>query len=255
MMREKTVRFRPSAPLRTFAVILAIFSVWQVVTGTGLVSIFLLPSPVQIAAAFPKLFVEEGLLWRLVLTAGEVVAAAGIAILLGGVIGWTFYQSADAWRAFSGWVVGLNAAPTILLYPLLMVFFGRGSGAVIFLGALGGLPSVILKTRESFASVPPVLINVGRSFNLAPTRLFVSIHLPAAAPVLAAGIRLGVAYATVAVIGAEFLTGSGGLGALIPDLADRYQLASMYGTILVVIFTSGALVAAMKRVERWLWQN
>jgi NitT/TauT family transport system permease protein len=97
-----------------------------------------------------------------------------------------------------------------------------------------------------------VLLDVGRSFNLDPARQFWMIHLPAAAPTMVSGIRLGSFYALVSCVGAEFLTGIGGLGALIPDLAERYQLPMMYGAIVFVILTSATFLAVIKRIERWL---
>jgi NitT/TauT family transport system permease protein len=120
------------------------------------------------------------------------------------------------------------------------------------IGVVSALPPMVLKTREAFAAVRPVLLNVGRSFNLSAKQQFWLIHLPAATPTIVAGVRLGLFYALISVIGAEFLTGMGGLGALIPDLADRYQLAAMYGAIVFVILTSATFIGAIKRIERWL---
>lgn len=245
-------RSRTIARLLSLAIIAGVIVVMQVASGSGFISTFLLPSPVQIAASFPALINHEGLFQRLALTATEVFSAATLAVLIGSLAGWAMYRNRNAWLAFTGWVAGLNAAPLILLYPLLMVVFGRGSHTIVVLGVLGALPPIILKTREAFAGVRPVLLEVGRSFNLGRGKQFWLVHLPAAAPTMVAGIRLGSFYALTTVVGAEFLTGIGGLGALIPDLADRYQLAAMYGAIVFVILTSATFIAVIKRIERWL---
>jgi NitT/TauT family transport system permease protein len=243
---------RSKARLLSLAILASVVLAMQFATATGFVSTFLMPSPTQIAASFPKLIGEEALFYRLAVTATEVFTATSVAILAGGLCGWGLYRSRIAWLAFNGWVTGLNAAPLIMLYPLLVLVFGRGATTIVVLGVLGALPPIILKTREAFAAVRPVLLEVGRSFNLKHGRQFWSIHLPAAVPTIVAGVRLGTFYALISVVGAEFLIGVGGLGALIPDLADRYQLAAMYGTILFVILTSASFIAGIRRVERWL---
>ena len=238
--------------ISTVAILVGIVVVLQLAAITGLTNTFLLPSPLQIAAAYPALIGEEGLLIRLAITAGEVFTAAVLAILIGGLLGWGLYRSRDAWTAYAGWLVGLNAAPLIMLYPLFLMFFGRGVTTVIVLGVLGALPAIVVKTREAFATVPKVLLAVGQSFNLTPGRQFRLIHLPAATPAIVAGVRLGCFYALTSVIGAEFLTGIGGLGALIPDLADRYKLSAMYGAIVFVVITSAVFITVVNRAGRWL---
>jgi ABC-type nitrate/sulfonate/bicarbonate transport system permease component len=238
--------------LLSATILLTTIAALQLVTSTGLVSTFLFPSPAQIAASFPRLIAEEGLLRRLALTASEVFTAATLSILIGGLAGWGLYRSRNGWLAFNGWIAGLNATPLILLYPLVLVILGRGPQAIVAIGILGGLPPIMLKTREAFARTRGVLLDVGRSFNLDPARQFWMIHLPAAAPTMVSGIRLGSFYALVSCVGAEFLTGIGGLGALIPDLAERYQLPMMYGAIVFVILTSATFLAVIKRIERWL---
>jgi ABC-type nitrate/sulfonate/bicarbonate transport system permease component len=243
---------RRRSRLLAAAIVAGVVMLLQVAIGSGLIADFLLPSPLQIAESFPSLVSDEGLLRRFGMTALETLLAIGLATLLGAALGWLFHRRPVAWAAFRGWVSGLNAAPLILLYPLFLLVIGRGMATLVVIGTLAGLPPIVLKTREALASVRPILLAVGRSFNLDRRRQLWLIEWPAAAPTIVAGIRLGLFYALASVIGAEFLTGMGGLGALIPDLADRYQMPSMYGAILVVIATSALLVGLLRRVERWL---
>jgi NitT/TauT family transport system permease protein len=238
--------------IATAGLFAALVGLLQGLASSGLVSTFLLPSPLQIAARFPGLFIEEDLLARFARTGLAVIATVALATLIGGLVGWGLYRSPNAWRAFTGWIAGLNAAPLILLYPLLLVIVGRGAITVIVLGVLGALPPILLKTREAFAGIPPVLLAVGRGFNLTPSQQFRLIHLPAAVPVMASGVRMGTFYAVTTVIGAEFLTGVGGLGALVPDLADRYDLPAMYGAMAFIVIASGVFLSLVKRLESWL---
>ena len=80
--------------------------------GGGLVDGFLFPAPLEIAASFPRLVRDEGLVHRCLLSGAETLLAIGIGTLLGGTIGWILHRSAAAWIAFRGAIAGLNAAPT-----------------------------------------------------------------------------------------------------------------------------------------------
>jgi NitT/TauT family transport system permease protein len=238
--------------LVTAGLVGGVVTILQLAADWGITNTFLFPSPAQIAASYPDLIVEEGLFARLAMTGSAVFTAASLAMFLGGLLGWGLYSSHDAWRAFSGWIVAFNAAPLILLFPLFLMMFGRNPATVVVLGILGALPVIVLKTREAFAGVPKVLLEVGRSFNLSRSRQVGLILVPAATPTIVAGARLGCFYAISAVIGAEFLTGIGGLGALIPDLADRYKLAEMYGAIVFVVLTSAIFIFLVNSAGRWL---
>jgi NitT/TauT family transport system permease protein len=97
-----------------------------------------------------------------------------------------------------------------------------------------------------------VLVNVGRSFNLTPTQQFWKILFPAALPTIFVGVRLGLIFALINVVGTEFLINYGGLGALITDLAERYDLAGTYAAICFVILVSVLAFLALEKIERWL---
>jgi len=111
---------------------------------------------------------------------------------------------------------------------------------------------VILKTIEGLSGTRRVLIDVGRSFKLSQTQLFWKIYFPAALPTIFVGLRLGMIFALINIVGVEFLINFGGLGQLINELAERYDLPGTYGAILFVILASVVFFDLTARIERWL---
>ena len=120
------------------------------------------------------------------------------------------------------------------------------------MGFVAGLPAVILKTIEGLASTRAVLVNVGRSFKLTEVQLFWKIYFPAAMPTIFVGMRLGMIFALINIVGVEFLINFGGLGQLINELAERYDLPGTYAAICFVILVSVLFFMLIERVERWL---
>jgi ABC-type nitrate/sulfonate/bicarbonate transport system permease component len=138
------------------------------------------------------------------------------------------------------------------MYPLFLVIFGRSATTIVMIGFAAGLAPVILKTTEGLAGARPVLLAVGRSFRLTRSQQFWKILLPAALPSVFVGLRLGLIFAMINIVGVEFLINFGGLGQLINDLAERYDLPGTYGAIAFVILASVLFFDATERVERWL---
>ena len=75
---------------------------------------------------------------------------------------------------------------------------------------------------------------------------------PAALPTIFVGVRLGLIFALINIVGVEFLINYGGLGQLINDLAERYDLAGTYAAICFVILVSVLFFMALEKIERWL---
>ncbi len=218
----------------------------------GLINRFIVPLPSQIAGAFGRVIVEEDIPHRFLVTAREALWAALLLLLVGVGIGVLLYRVRLLREATETWVAALASAPTVLMYPLFLVIFGRSETTIIMMGFVAGVPAVILKVIEGLASTRPVLINVGRSFKLTELQLFWKILFPAALPTIFVGLRLGMIFALINIVGVEFLINFGGLGQLINDLAERYDLPGTYAAICFVILVSVVFFFLTDRIERWL---
>jgi ABC-type nitrate/sulfonate/bicarbonate transport system permease component len=224
----------------------------EILVRIGTINRFIVPLPSQVFASFERMVVEESLLARFVLTGRECLYAALLLTAIGISLGALLYAFPLLRRACESWVGASAAAPIVLMYPLFLVIFGRSSTTIVMMGFVSGLPPVILKTIEGLAGTPPVLIAVGRSFNLSRRQLFWKILFPAALPTIFVGVRLGLIFALINIVGVEYLINFGGLGQLINDLAERYDLAGTYAAIAFVILVSVVFFVVTERIERWL---
>jgi NitT/TauT family transport system permease protein len=112
----------------------------------GLLNPFLMPLPSDVMVALPRIVLEEDALGRFLFTASEAVTA-GVIVAVGGVAGGVLLYRFDLLRrATETWVAAAASAPTVLLYPLFLVIFGRNALTIIMMGFISGLPPVILKT-------------------------------------------------------------------------------------------------------------
>jgi NitT/TauT family transport system permease protein len=231
--------------------VLAIALIELLIRG-GVINPFIVPLPSQILASIPRIIAEEHVLQRLWQTTQEIVWAGLLLSFVGIAVGALLYRSRVLRMACETWVAALAAAPIVLMYPLFLVIFGRNATTIVMIGFAAGLAPVILKTVEGLAGTRPVLIDVGRSFRVTPAQQFQKILLPAALPAIFVGLRLGLIFAMINIVGVEFLINFGGLGQLINELAERYDLPGTYGAILFVILVSIVFFDLTERLERWL---
>jgi ABC-type nitrate/sulfonate/bicarbonate transport system permease component len=239
-------------PALGFGSLAAFILAVELLIRVGLINRFIVPLPSQIADAFWRVIVEEDIAGRFRLTFLEAFAAGAMITIVGVLLSLLLYRVTLLRRATETWIAALAAAPTVLLYPLFLVIFGRSASTIIMMGFVAGLPPVILKTIEGLAGTRRVLIDVGRSLKLTPTQQFTKIMLPAALPTIFVGIRLGLIFTLINVVGVEFLINFGGLGQLINDLFERYELSETYAAICFVILVSVLFFVITERIERWL---
>ncbi len=224
----------------------------ELMIRAGLVNRFIVPPPSEVIDAFYRIVTQEHVFTRFLATAGECLVAGVMLTLFGVSGGVLMHRFKLLQQACETWVASIAAAPLVIMYPLFLVVFGRNALTIIMMGFISGLPPAILKTIEGIAATRKVLVNVGRSFNLTPAQQFWKILLPAALPTIFVGVRLGLIFALINVVGTEFLISYGGLGALIGDLAERYDLAGTYAAICFVILVSVLFFLVLERTERWL---
>jgi ABC-type nitrate/sulfonate/bicarbonate transport system permease component len=232
--------------------LVAFFVVMEGLVQSGLVNRFIVPPPSEILGSFGRVIVEEHVFSRFVQTLTECLTA-GVMLTVFGVAGGVLMNRFKLLQqACETWVAAMASAPIVLMYPLFLVIFGRSAWTIIMMGFFSALPPVILKTIEGISGTRKVLVNVGRSFNLTSSQQFWKILFPAALPTIFVGIRLGLIFALINIVGVEFLINYGGLGQLINDLAERYDLAGTYAAICFVILVSVLFFMALEKAERWL---
>jgi NitT/TauT family transport system permease protein len=252
MSTATTARDRLLPFLLGFGTLVVAILAMEALIRIGVINRFIVPMPSQIAASFGRVIMEEDIVNRFRLTFLESLAAGAMITVAGVLIGLLLYRVALLREATETWVAALASAPTVLMYPLFLVIFGRSATTIVMMGFVSGLPPVILKTIEGLSGTRRVLIDVGRSLKLSRTQLFVKILFPAALPTIFVGVRLGLIFTLINVVGVEFLINFGGLGQLINDLAERYDLPGTYAAISFVILVSVVFFIITERIEKWL---
>lgn len=244
---------RKAAPaLWGLAALLVLAVALEAVVRFELLPKLVVAAPLDSLLAIGRLVAEEGLLRALGATLLTALGAVGAAVAVGLPAGYWLYKHPRFGLAYRNWLGALFAAPLVLVYPVVLVLFGRTYMSTGFMGFVVGLVAIVLYTREGLAAVSPTLVRVGRAFNLTPRQEFWKVLLPAGTPMIFTGIRLGTIYALVNIIGVEYLINFGGLGFVVSERYDNFDIPGMYAAILFVILVSGFMLWSLKRLQLWL---
>jgi len=252
MMRALARTLRAAPGLVGLASLAGFILAVEALIRVGAINRYVVPLPSEVGAALPRIVAEEDVVGRFLTTAGEAAAASLLLAAVGIPLGVLLYRWRIVCVAVESWVGAMAAAPLVLVYPLFLVIFGRTALTIVAIGFVAGLAPVILNTLEGLRATRKVLIDMGRSFKLSHAQRFWKIELPSALPSIFTGLRLGLIFALINVVGVEFLINFGGLGQLINDLAERYDLPAMYATIGCVVLVSVLFFMGLERIERWL---
>lgn len=181
-------------------------------------------------------------LWTLVV---GFTLASTIGITIGLAIG--RYRYVDA---ATDWIVNaLYATPLIAIIPLVILWFGLGDGAKLFIVTILAVFPVLINTASGVRNVPSALIDVGNAFAANERQVFMKIILPAVLPYIMTGLRLGIGRSIIGMVAAEFFTAITGLGALIVKYGNQYDTASMFVPIFILMFLGITLTSIVRKLE------
>lgn len=223
---------------------------WQVVAWSGSFDDRLLPSPISVLTALAELTVspfaganvwEHSAASLLRLFTG-FLAAVAIAVPLG--IAMATYPKVSA--IASPYVDSLRAIPPLAWVPFAILWFGVGLTSSAFVIFTGVVAVVLLNTFQGVRDVPPVLINAARTLGARQHEVLREVTIPAAIPLIFAGLRIGLGIGWMSLIGAELVAAQSGLGFLIA----RAQTSLRSDMVIAGMISIGVIGALMDAILR-----
>jgi NitT/TauT family transport system permease protein len=158
-----------------------------------------------------------------------------------------------------------NPLPAIALLPLALIWFGLGTGSLVFVLIHSVLWAVALNTHAGFRSVSTTHRMIGQNYGLRGIRFVTKILIPAAFPSILAGLKIGWAFAWRTLIAAELVfgttSGQGGLGWYIFEAKNQLDIpevfAGLLSIILIGLFIENVVFRFVeaRTIRRWGMQN
>lgn len=170
------------------------------------------------------------------------VTGIGLGILLGG------FRTLG--RIFDPFVNAMNATPGAAFIPLIIVWFGLYTEAKVALVWNAAVFPILISTASGIASADKDLVEMGRAFGASRARLFWDIMVPDALPAILSGLRIGAAVCTVGTVIAELTMAQSGLGGLLAQAGNRFQMDRYFAVVIVLMALATLITALLRLAER-----
>ena len=229
--------------------ILGALSLVEAAVRVGWINPFFLASPLQAVAVLWSQVVGGNALFLTLVTLYEIGCALFISTVVGLFAGFILWRYRLIGASYEMLLAALFSSPIILAYPIFLVTFGRSSAAVIALSSIFGLIPIIMNTKSAFQQVNPILLQVGASMSLTRRQMFRHILLPAVAPTIFSGFRLGLTYILKSVLGLEYVVQVGGVGMWLSDAAFRFEVGEVYAGLVGTVLLSVLFLYMINRAE------
>ncbi|RIY00037.1 nitrate ABC transporter, permease protein [Aureimonas flava] len=218
MAREAAANIVP--PLVALAALLTLWEVLCSHAGSAL------PPPTQVVSDTWELIAhpfyvaggnDVGLGWQIWASLQRVAIGYALAVVAGISLGVLVGQSTLAMRGLDPIFQVLRTVPPLAWLPLSLAAFQNGEPAAIFVIFITAIWPIIINTAVGIRNIPSDYRNVASVLRLNGLEFFTKIMLPAAAPYIFTGLRIGVGLSWLAIVAAEMLIGGVGIGFFIWD--------------------------------------
>ena len=200
---------------KTAVFIAIIFGIWYVVSELGVVSSYILPSPKKVIDSFYKMTISGEIFEDIYISYVRVLRGFFIATLLAFTLAMVRIIRPKWNDYYESILQFMKNVPPLSLISLLILWFGIGETTKIAIIVLTSFFPIYLNTVKGFVSCDTKLMEVGQVYGYNKVNSFFRIMLPYAMSDILVGMRIGLGYSWRAIISAEMIAASTGLGHMI----------------------------------------
>jgi sulfonate transport system permease protein len=226
---------------------LGIVALWEGLSIAGVIPTRVLPAPTDVLAAGWKLLLSGELLRNIWISFWRAIVGFAIGGAFGFALGLANGLSRRSERIFDSTLQMVRNIPHLAMIPLVILWFGIGEEAKLFLVALGVFFPIYINTQHGIRGVDPQLVEMGRTYGMSPVMLFRRVILPGALPSIFVGLRYGLGIMWLTLIVAETIAASSGIGYMAMQ-AREFLLVDVVVLSIVIYALLGKLADSTARL-------
>lgn len=237
-----------TSKLSAAAALALIVLLWFILSETGIVPGYMLPSPVDVVKAligdFPIIMEHART------TLQEAFYGLSIGIILAFITATLMDHFLILNRAFYPIMIITQTIPTIAIAPVLVLWMGFGMAPKITLVVITTFFPITVGLLDGYKSVDRDSIDLMRAMGATKLQIFWHVKIPAAMPQFFAGLKISASYAVVGAVISEWLGGFVGLGVYMTRVKQAYAFDKMFAVIIFIVVISLLLMAVVNVIRR-----
>ncbi len=243
---------------RTFDRVLAVLSpigflaVWEGLSRLAVLDPRFIPSPTTILHTIAAMTRTGELPYHVLVSVRRIVAGFLLGAVPAVAVGLIMGLSRPVRAVLMPLVSAIYPIPKIAVYPLLIFYLGLGEASKISIVALSIGFLVLLNTMAGVLAVDPAYFKIARAYGANSRALFATVAFPGAMPQIFTGLKLGMGFALIVIVGAELLGSDRGIGFLIWRSYQIFAIDVMFAGLLVTAILGWVAILALDWLERRL---
>jgi NitT/TauT family transport system permease protein len=232
--------------LWAIASIAGFLALWQIV-GSFIDPVFL-STPARVLGAVPKVAARDVLVLYLDTMALYAVSVS-LAVVLGIMSGLMLGMHPRLNDVMRPVVLAMYSTPTIVLIPILVIWFGDGALPVFVLVFIASYFPMLFSTQLGVQEVGPEVAELARAFGATRRELIAKIIAPSMLPYVFSGLRIALPRGFIAIIAAEMLITARGMGGLVLYYGDAFQTDRYFVPVIMLATTAYVISEALQLLE------
>ena len=238
-----------------FSILLIFLLIWELSARFEWVNPFITSSPSRIAKTIADLYNNGTLFYHVGTTLWETLLGFFIAVALGYSIALLLWWSEAFRRISEPYFVVLNALPKIALGPLIIIWCGTGSKAIVFMTILIGLIVAILNMLNGFMSTDENKLLLLKSMGASKLQILTKLVIPSSLPAFISMLKINVGMAWSGSIMGEYIVSKAGIGYLIVYGGQVFKLDLVMSAVFILCILAAAMYALVALLERFVIKN
>lgn len=233
-----------------FGIMILVIGVWELFARLNIIDSFISSSPSRIVATIGNLITENNLFYHIGITLYETLLGFLIAVVFGYIIALALWWSERLRRVLEPYIVVLNSLPKIALGPIIIVWFGSGSKAIIFMAILIGIIVAIITMLNGFLATDKNKILLLKSMGANKFQILIKLVIPGSFPTLISMLKISVGMAWIGSIMGEYLVSRAGLGYLIVYGGQVFKLGLVMAATVVLCILAALMYSMVALLEK-----
>ncbi len=243
--------------IRVIAIITSLILIWWIISLSGSIPVYLLPSPFTVILALKN---NQHLLWLATFT---TIQETLIGLVIGCIFGMLLALLMIQVPLIRHWLMPIiiisQSIPTFALAPLLVLWLGFGINSKIVMTVLMIFFPVTSSFFDGLNRTPQGWLDLSKTMNASRFRQLFFIRIPAALPAFSSGLKIAAAISPIGAVIGEWVGASSGLGYLMQNANSRFQTDLMFAALLILSLMTislwGFVTIMMKIMVPWLKEN
>lgn len=240
--------------IKSVLIFFIILLLWKITNYLDIWSDYILPSPEKVYSTFLNMISDGSIFINVYASMKRVLIGFAISTAIGVPLGIFFGIHSVVYEYFKSLINFLRNTPPLALIPMLILWFGIGEESKIIIIVLASFFPIFTSTLKGIRNCDSKLIEVGRVFEFSKLQIIFKIIIPNAILDIAVGLKLALGYSFRAIIGAELVAASSGLGYLISDGKEMSRTDVVIVGIIVIgllgIITDYIFSIIVKKVSK-----